>query len=234
MGRLPLHRLPRRRRRRAGQPQREAADPLLPRAGRGPPARAARPRACSTARSSSPAPTGLDFDALSQRIHPAEKRIRQLAESTPASFVAFDLLAHDDTLVHGDAVRAAAQDARRSCCKKAAPAGPPHAGHPGPRRGRRLVLPLRGRRARRRRGQGRRTCTTCPTSGSCSRSSTSARPTAWWRASARTRTAPAWARCCSASSTPPGRCTTSAWRRGSAWPAGASWSTSSSPTGRTR
>ena len=42
-------------------------------------------------------PGGLDFDALSQRIHPAEKRIRQLAESTPASFVAFDLLAHDDT-----------------------------------------------------------------------------------------------------------------------------------------
>ncbi len=42
-------------------------------------------------------PRGLDFDALSQRIHPAEKRIRQLAESTPASFVAFDLLAHDDT-----------------------------------------------------------------------------------------------------------------------------------------
>ncbi len=39
---------------------------------------------------------GLDFDALSQRIHPAEKRIRQLAASTPASFVAFDLLAHDD------------------------------------------------------------------------------------------------------------------------------------------
>ena len=42
-------------------------------------------------------PRGLDFDALSQRIHPAEKRIRQLAEATPASFVAFDLLAHDDT-----------------------------------------------------------------------------------------------------------------------------------------
>src|ERR1700729_2990829 len=42
-------------------------------------------------------PKGLDFDALSQRIHPAEKRIRQLAEATPASFVAFDLLAHDDT-----------------------------------------------------------------------------------------------------------------------------------------
>lgn len=42
-------------------------------------------------------PKGLDFDALSQRIHPAQTRIRQLASSTPASFVAFDLLAHDDT-----------------------------------------------------------------------------------------------------------------------------------------
>jgi ATP-dependent DNA ligase len=42
-------------------------------------------------------PRGLDFDALSQRIHPAEKRIRQLAESTPASFVAFDLLALGDS-----------------------------------------------------------------------------------------------------------------------------------------
>jgi len=42
-------------------------------------------------------PKGLDFDALSQRIHPAEKRIRLLAETTPASFVAFDLLAHNDT-----------------------------------------------------------------------------------------------------------------------------------------
>ena len=94
------------------QPQREAAHPLLPRAGRGAAARAPGRAACSTARSSSPGPRGLDFDALSQRIHPAEKRIRQLAESTPASFVAFDLLAHDDTSLHGDAVRAAAHDAR--------------------------------------------------------------------------------------------------------------------------
>ena len=36
---------------------------------------------------------GLDFDALLQRIHPAASRVRALAESTPASFVAFDLLA---------------------------------------------------------------------------------------------------------------------------------------------
>lgn len=40
---------------------------------------------------------GLDFDALLQRIHPAESRVRRLAAETPASFVAFDLLALDDT-----------------------------------------------------------------------------------------------------------------------------------------
>src|SRR5919201_5085864 len=37
-----------------------------------------------------------DFDALGQRIHPAESRIRMLAEQTPTRFVAFDLLAFDD------------------------------------------------------------------------------------------------------------------------------------------
>jgi ATP-dependent DNA ligase len=36
---------------------------------------------------------GLDFDALQQRIHPAASRIARLAKETPASFVAFDLLA---------------------------------------------------------------------------------------------------------------------------------------------
>ncbi|HVA74073.1 MAG TPA: ATP-dependent DNA ligase [Acidimicrobiales bacterium] len=40
--------------------------------------------------------SGLDFDALSQRIHPADSRVRMLAEQTPASFVAFDLLALGD------------------------------------------------------------------------------------------------------------------------------------------
>ena len=39
----------------------------------------------------------LDFDALQQRIHPADSRVRMLAEKTPARFVAFDLLALDDT-----------------------------------------------------------------------------------------------------------------------------------------
>ncbi|MEO3752002.1 ATP-dependent DNA ligase [Streptomyces sp. B6B3] len=38
----------------------------------------------------------LDFDALTERIHPAASRVRMLAERTPASFVAFDLLALGD------------------------------------------------------------------------------------------------------------------------------------------
>jgi ATP-dependent DNA ligase len=37
-----------------------------------------------------------EFDLLSQRIHPAESRVRMLAEQTPAQLVAFDLLAQDD------------------------------------------------------------------------------------------------------------------------------------------
>ena len=37
-----------------------------------------------------------DFDALGQRIHPASSRVQMLARSTPASYVAFDLLALRD------------------------------------------------------------------------------------------------------------------------------------------
>jgi len=38
-------------------------------------------------------PNGLEFEVLQQRIHPADSRVRLLAAETPASFVAFDLLA---------------------------------------------------------------------------------------------------------------------------------------------
>jgi ATP-dependent DNA ligase len=38
-------------------------------------------------------PTGLDFDALQLRLHPAASRVEKLARESPASFVAFDLLA---------------------------------------------------------------------------------------------------------------------------------------------
>ena len=38
----------------------------------------------------------LDWEALSQRIHPAASRVARLAAETPAMFIAFDLLAVDD------------------------------------------------------------------------------------------------------------------------------------------
>src|SRR6266568_8179195 len=41
-------------------------------------------------------PKGLDFEALLLRIHPAASRVRLLADDSPASFVAFDLLALGD------------------------------------------------------------------------------------------------------------------------------------------
>ncbi len=53
-------------------------------------------------------PDGLDFDALLLRIHPAESRVRMLAAETPASFVAWDLLA-----VGGEDLRAAPYLERR-------------------------------------------------------------------------------------------------------------------------
>jgi ATP-dependent DNA ligase len=53
---------------------------------------------------------GLVFWALQQRIHPAASRVSLLAEKTPASFVAFDLLAlgDDDLTVAPFAERRAA------------------------------------------------------------------------------------------------------------------------------
>lgn len=38
----------------------------------------------------------LDWESLSQRVHPAESRVRMLAEQTPAHFIGFDALADGD------------------------------------------------------------------------------------------------------------------------------------------
>jgi ATP-dependent DNA ligase len=61
----------------------------------------------------------LDFEALQLRIHPAASRVRLLAEQTPAHFVAFDLLALDDTsyLERPFAERRAALEAALSAAK---------------------------------------------------------------------------------------------------------------------
>jgi ATP-dependent DNA ligase len=52
---------------------------------------------------------GLDFDALQQRLHPAASRVAKLALATPASFVAFDLLAAGGTSLVDET-----QEARRA------------------------------------------------------------------------------------------------------------------------
>ena len=38
----------------------------------------------------------LEFEALQQRIHPADSRVRMLAEQTPSAFIGFDMLADGD------------------------------------------------------------------------------------------------------------------------------------------
>ncbi|MDX6197731.1 MAG: hypothetical protein QOJ79_882 [Actinomycetota bacterium] len=64
---------------------------------------------------------GLDFEALLQRIHPAVSRVKMLAETTPASFVAFDLLALGD-----ESLLDQPQSVRRARLEKAlAKSGPP-------------------------------------------------------------------------------------------------------------
>jgi ATP-dependent DNA ligase len=54
-------------------------------------------------------PTGLDFDLLQLRLHPAASRVELLARETPSSFIAFDLLATD-----GEDLMASPQAERRA------------------------------------------------------------------------------------------------------------------------
>ena len=64
---------------------------------------------------------GLDFEALLLRIHPAASRVKLLAEQTPASYVAWDLLALGD-----EDLREAPLSARRERLEQAlARAAPP-------------------------------------------------------------------------------------------------------------
>src|SRR5215210_7266128 len=63
---------------------------------------------------------GLDFEALLQRIHPAASRIKMLAETTPAAFVAFDLLALGD-----NDVRSRPFSERRAALEQALAGGRP-------------------------------------------------------------------------------------------------------------
>jgi len=85
---------------------------------------------------------GLDFDALQMRLHPAASRVAKLAHETPASFVAFDLLAsrgRDEwrrRKASGGAVGAAVREAES--------AAPSHAHDAGPGRRGTLARAVRG------------------------------------------------------------------------------------------
>ena len=97
----------------------------------------------------------LDFEALLQRIHPADSRVRLLAEQTPASLVAFDLLALGDESLMDTPLA----ERRRRLDEVLANVTPPVHRTLGHRRRRRrpgVVRHLRGRRARRGRRQARR------------------------------------------------------------------------------
>ena len=63
----------------------------------------------------------LEFEVLQQRIHPAASRVKLLSRETPATFIAFDLLALDDTDYMGGRSRSAGRLSRRRW-----PSGPPH------------------------------------------------------------------------------------------------------------
>jgi ATP-dependent DNA ligase len=66
-------------------------------------------------------PHGLDFDALQLRLHPAASRVAKLAKETPASFIAFDLLAAE-----GRDLMATPQSERRKRLERLlASVGPP-------------------------------------------------------------------------------------------------------------
>jgi ATP-dependent DNA ligase len=66
-------------------------------------------------------PHGLDFDALQLRLHPAASRVAKLAGETPASFVAFDLLA-----ANGKSLMEEPQSKRRTHLEKLlSKVGPP-------------------------------------------------------------------------------------------------------------
>ena len=108
MGRISRDRFSRRVRRVHSEPRPAAARPLLSRAARNV-ARDASDGCVIDGEIVIATPHGLDFDALQLRLHPAASRVAKLAKETPASFVAFDVLAVD-----GRNVMSAAQTQRRA------------------------------------------------------------------------------------------------------------------------
>ena len=170
----------------------------------------------------------LDFEALLLRIHPAASRVKMLAAESPASFVAWDLLALGD-----EDLRQTPQGDRRARLESVlGSAEPPIHLTPATRdraTAAGLVRAVRGRRPRWRRRQAARCAHTSRASGRCSRSSISAPRTALSPGSAGTRTGRARTsgRCCSGCTTTPASSTTPGSPRRSRGTAEPSWPRSS-------
>ena len=209
VGRLPLDRVPGRRRGRDRLPQREADDPLLPgdrRGGQGEPAGAVRGRRRDRGRAVG---DRLEFEVLQQRIHPAASRVKHAVgadarhASSPSTCWRWTTTTTPNARSRSAAPRSSRLSGRR------AGADPPHPGHPRPRGRPGLVRAVRGRRAGRRRGQAARRHLPAGQAGHVQDQARSAPPTASSRATACTRAArTASGRCCSACTT-----TTACWPR---------------------
>ena len=110
VGRLPVDHLPGRRRGGDRQPEREADDPVFSRSGRGGPGELPEPggdRRGDHRGATSTATRWISRRCSSGSI-PAASRVKLLAGATPASFVAFDLLAlGDEDLMGAPLMRAA-------------------------------------------------------------------------------------------------------------------------------
>jgi ATP-dependent DNA ligase len=65
--------------------------------------------------------TGLDFEALLLRIHPAESRVKLLAAQFPASFVTWDLLALGDEDLRDEPLASRRAKLEQALCDAASP-----------------------------------------------------------------------------------------------------------------
>ena len=89
---------------------------------------------------------GLDFDALTLRIHPAASRVKTLAAQLPASVVFFDLLQLEDRDLRDEPFAVRRAELER-VCREAASATASHTRNAGLRNRAGLVYTLRRRRA---------------------------------------------------------------------------------------
>ena len=202
MGRLPVDHLPRRRRGRDRQPQREADDALLPRAGRGGQGEPARALRRSTARSSVVVgrPAGVRGAAAA---HPPGREPGEAAgRADPGQLHRLRPAGPRRRGLH----RSARSRERRAALEQALAGAGRRSTSPRPTTDHalaaQLVRPVRGRRPGRGDRQAARRHLRAGQAGRCSRSSTSAPRTASSPATASTRAAPdASARCCSGCTT---------------------------------